>query len=37
MTPLLQRQVKKFLPKEFQSNPALDVFLNALDSSYKMS
>lgn len=37
MTPLLKRQVRKFLPKEFRSNAALEVFIDAINRSYKTS
>ncbi|MCH3882206.1 MULTISPECIES: sensor histidine kinase [Tenacibaculum] len=37
MNSLLKRQIRKFLPKEFQSNSKLDNFLDAINRSYTTS
>lgn len=37
MNPLLKRQIRKFLPKELQSNKDMQVFLDAVDKSYNTS
>ncbi|MCL7763582.1 ATP-binding protein [Polaribacter sp. Z014] len=37
MNSLLKRQIRKFLPKELQSNKELDQFLEAIDKSYSIS
>ncbi|WP_299060289.1 ATP-binding protein [uncultured Polaribacter sp.] len=37
MNSLLKRQIRKYLPKEFQSNESLDLFLDAINKSYNTS
>ena len=37
MNSLLKRQIRKFLPKEFQSDERLDKFFDAVDKSYTTS
>lgn len=37
MNPLLKRQLRKYLPKELQSNSDMQTFLDAVDRSYKTS
>lgn len=37
MTPLLKRQIRKFLSKEHQSNDQLAEFIDSIDRSYKTS
>ena len=37
MNSLLKRQIRKFLPKELQSNKELELFLDAVDRSYTTS
>lgn len=37
MNPLLKRQIRKFLPEEYHSNPDIKAFINAIDKSYNTS
>ncbi|WP_298417697.1 ATP-binding protein [uncultured Kordia sp.] len=37
MNPLLKRQIRKYLPQEFQNNPELERFLDAVNRSYNTS
>jgi light-regulated signal transduction histidine kinase (bacteriophytochrome) len=37
MNSLLKRQIRKYLPKEFQSNKELELFLDAVNRSYNTS
>lgn len=37
MNPLLKRQLRKYLPKDLQSNKDMEVFLDAVDRSYSTS
>lgn len=37
MNPLLKRQIRKFLPEEYQSNPDILPFLDAINKSYNNS
>ena len=37
MNPLLKRQIRKFLPEEYHSNPDIKAFIDAINKSYNTS